>query len=246
VTEAIVDTAPNGVILTNVTKRFRVGETTVMALDAVSLLVPRAGFVALTGPSGSGKSTLLHLVGAMDTADEGSIFVCGSEVTALSHAERVGYRRTVGFVFQKFHLLQSLTARDNVVVPVLPFKTRFSKQERAVELLESVGLGERHGRALPSELSGGEQQRVAIARALVNDPAVILADEPTGNLDSQTGHEIVELLLRLRTERDITILIATHDPEVARRCDYRVQLRDGKLAGDDDGRAAANADAGAP
>jgi putative ABC transport system ATP-binding protein len=185
----------------------------------------------VAGPSGSGKSTLLHVIGAMDTPDAGSIVVGGREVTALSRGEQAAYRRTIGFVFQRFHLLPALSVRDNVAAPVLPYRTAYDKFARASELLAAVGLGGR-GNSLPSRLSGGEQQRVAIARALINEPGLLLADEPTGNLDSVTGAEIVNLILNLRSRRGMTVIVATHDPLVASRCDRVVKLRDGKVVDD--------------
>ncbi len=175
----------------------------------MSLSVPSGTIVGVTGPSGSGKSTLLHVVGAMDVPDSGRIVVGKAEVTAFERRSQAEYRRTIGFVFQRFHLLPALSVLDNVAAPLLPFKTSFDKSERAAELLAAVGLGGRED-ALPSQLSGGQQQRVAIARALVNDPGLLLADEPTGNLDSTTGTEIMELLLDLRRTRGMTVLVATH------------------------------------
>jgi putative ABC transport system ATP-binding protein len=154
--------------------------------------------------------------------------VGGREVTSLSRSEQVEYRRRIGFVFQRFHLLPALTAIDNVLAPVLPHKTDFDKDARGRELLASVGLGGRED-ALPAELSGGEQQRVAIARALVSDPILLLADEPTGNLDSHTSAEIISLLLELRRQHGMTVFIGTHDPVVASRCDRIIRLLDGKV-----------------
>ncbi len=209
-------------------KRYSEGAAPIVALAAVDLTVKAGELVAVVGPSGSGKSTLLHLVGAMDVADEGRVRVGTYEVTKLSRAEQVGYRRRIGFVFQRFHLLPALTVLDNVAAPLLPYRTPFDKHERARQLLNSVGLSGREG-ALPAELSGGQQQRVAIARALVNDPILLLADEPTGNLDSQTGAEIVDLLLELRAQRGMTVIVATHDSVVASRCDRIVRLLDGRV-----------------
>jgi putative ABC transport system ATP-binding protein len=206
---------------------------TVTALDRVTFAVPSGQVAAVMGPSGSGKSTLLHVVGAMDDPDEGRILVGDREVTGLSRKEQAAYRRTIGFVFQRFHLLPALTALDNVIAPVLPFRVDFEKEARALELLRWVGL-EGRARSLPSELSGGEQQRVAIARALINDPGLLLADEPTGNLDSETSIEIVNLLLALRRERGMTIILATHDPLVASRCDRILRLQDGRVVDDVD------------
>jgi putative ABC transport system ATP-binding protein len=204
------------------------------ALDEVSLSVAPGEAVAFLGPSGSGKSTLLHLIGAMDAADRGSgrITVGPWELTGLRQRRLAEYRRTVGFVFQRFHLLPALTALDNVIAPVLPYRTSYGKQDRARELLAAVGLGGRE-KSLPSQLSGGQQQRVAIARALINRPGIVLADEPTGALDRATGSEVMDLLLELRTEHGFPLLIATHDEAVAERCDRRVGLSDGSVVHDD-------------
>src|SRR6266540_6318875 len=210
--------------LTQVSKRYEGDGAPVVALDGVTLSVEAGEVVAVTGPSGSGKSTLLHVVGAMDRPDGGTARVGRHEVTTLSRAEQADYRRKIGFVFQRFHLLPALTVRDNVVAPLLPYRTHFDKFERAKELLATVGLSGRE-RSLPSRLSGGEQQRVAIARALINEPGLLLADEPTGNLDSATGSEIVQLILDLRSARGMTVIVATHDPVVASRCDRVVRLR---------------------
>src|SRR5918912_2178224 len=203
----------------------------ITALDSVSFSLEPGGVLAVTGPSGSGKSTLLHVIGAMDEADAGSIAVGDFAVHELDDRGRAGYRRRIGFVFQHFHLLPALTTRDNVAAPLLPHRVDFDKQARSRELLAAVGLGDRED-DLPSQLSGGEQQRVAIARALVNDPGLLLADEPTGNLDSQTGSEIVELLLELRASRGMTVLVATHNPLIASRCDRIVRLLDGRVRDD--------------
>lgn len=215
--------------LEEVSKRYLLSEgVSISALDRVSMSVKPGMVTAVTGPSGSGKSTLLHLVGAMDAPDEGRITVGDVEVTALSRKAQTAYRRRIGFVFQRFHLLPALTALDNVAAPLLPYKSDIDPHDRARQLLEAVGLGDR-SRSLPSRLSGGQQQRVAIARALVNDPVLLLADEPTGNLDSRTGTEIIELILNLRAERGMTVLIATHDTLVASRCDRVVRIHDGRI-----------------
>jgi putative ABC transport system ATP-binding protein len=209
-------------------KRYATGGAEIAALAGVDLSIAPGALVAIAGPSGSGKSTLLHLVGAMDRPDAGSVRVGEFDVTSLSRQEQVGYRRRIGFVFQRFHLLPALTALDNVAAPLLPYRTDFDKHERARDLLAAVGLGGRED-ALPWELSGGEQQRVAISRALVNEPILLMADEPTGNLDSQTGTEIIELLLELRARRGMTVIVATHDPVIASRCDRIVRLLDGRV-----------------
>ncbi len=212
-------------------KRYAAGGIDVVALDDVGFSLPAGALLGVMGPSGSGKSTLLHVLGAMDVADSGDASVGDAEVTALTRKEQVHYRRTIGFVFQRFHLLPALTVLDNVIAPVLPFRTGFNKEERAVRLLAAVGLAGRE-RSLPSELSGGQQQRVAIARALVNDPVLLLADEPTGNLDSETGGEILELLLELRERRGTTVIVATHDAQIASRCDRILRLLDGRVVDD--------------
>ena len=219
--------------VTGLTKRFHTGEQDIVAADELTLEVAAGSFTAVTGPSGSGKSTLLHLVGAIESADGGTIAVDGVEVTALARRRLSEYRRTIGFVFQRYHLLPALTALDNVIAPVLPFKVGFDKRERARELLDAVGLAGRE-RSLPSQLSGGQQQRVAIARALIGAPRLLLADEPTGNLDSGNGAQILDLLLDLREERGMTVLLATHEQHIAARCDRLIRLTDGRIADDID------------
>jgi putative ABC transport system ATP-binding protein len=219
------------VVLRDLTKTFGAGDAEIVAVDGVSVEIPAGGVVALTGPSGSGKSTLLHLIGAIETPSRGAIEVGGIHIDKLRRGRLVAYRRTVGFVFQRYHLLPALTAADNVVAPLLPYTVDFDKSARARELLAAVGLEDR-ARALPARLSGGEQQRVAIARALVGRPSLLLADEPTGNLDSHTGAEILDLLLGLREEHGMTIIVATHDRQVAARCDRMIRLRDGKIVDD--------------
>jgi putative ABC transport system ATP-binding protein len=194
--------------------------------------------VAVTGPSGSGKSTLLQLVGGLDRADGGTIQVDDREVTALRGDALAAHRRQTGFVFQRFNLLPALGARDNVLAPVIPFRVEFDPIARADELLAAVGLAGRE-RSLPSRMSGGQQQRVAIARALVWEPGLLLADEPTGSLDSKTGAAVLDLIVELRSARGTTVLIATHDPEIARRCDRLVRLQDGRLTDDIDLRTGA-------
>ncbi|MEU2287064.1 ABC transporter ATP-binding protein [Streptomyces sp. NPDC013178] len=214
-----------GVRLRGVTRRY----PGLVALDAVDLEIGDGEAVAVSGPSGSGKSTVLHLVGGMDRPDEGSIEVDGAELTAR---RLDAHRRRIGFVFQRFHLLPALTVLDNVLAPVLPRRVDFDRRARAMELLEAVGLAARAD-ALPSELSGGQQQRVATARALINRPGLLLADEPTGNLDSATGREIIDLLLSLRERYGMTLLLTTHDPEVAVSCDRIVRLHDGRIVADE-------------
>ncbi len=210
-----------------VDKRYGGGAGAVAALDGVSFDVRPGAAVAIQGPSGSGKSTLLQVIGAMERADAGSVLVDGREVTAMGDREQAAYRRRIGFVFQRIHLIGALSALDNVLAPLVPFKTDFDRVARARGLLAAVGLRDRE-RSLLGQLSGGEQQRVAIARALVGAPGLLLADEPTGNLDSSGTEEVVGLLMDLREEHRMTLLIATHDPEVAARCERVVILRDGR------------------
>lgn len=217
--------------LLGVSRRYQMGSELIEALGDVTLSIADGAFVAVTGPSGSGKSTLLHLIGGMDSADEGTIQVDGLEVTRLTRSELVNYRRRVGFVFQRFHLLPALTAIENVVAPVLPWRTPFDKYARAEDLLRTMKLADRIS-FLPSRLSGGEQQRVAIARALINDPMILFADEPTGNLDTDTGRGIIDLLLSIRDQRGMTVIVATHDASVAERCDQVLRLADGRLTFD--------------
>ncbi|MBY8881089.1 ABC transporter ATP-binding protein [Actinacidiphila acidipaludis] len=207
------------------------------ALDAVDLEVGDGASVALTGPSGAGKSTVLHLAGGMDRPDQGVVEIDGEELTAR---RLDAHRRRTGFVFQRFHLLPALTALDNVLAPVRPRRVDFDRRERGMELLTAVGL-EGRAQALPSELSGGQRQRVAIARALVSRPKLLLADEPTGNLDSATGRDIVDLLLDLRERFGMTMLLATHDAEVAASCDRIIRLQDGRITADDTVAPAADA-----
>ncbi len=211
-------------------RTYRVGEATVEALRGLDLEVPQGQFVALVGPSGSGKSTFLNLVGGLDRATAGELWVDGVELSAGSEKALTEHRRRrVGFVFQSFNLMPRLTAVENVALPLM--FSAVAEQERlarARDLLLQVGLAGRLEHR-PTQLSGGEQQRVAIARALVGRPAIILADEPTGNVDSATGAEIMALLRRLNREEAVTILLVTHDPEAAGYADRVVQVRDGRV-----------------
>ena len=217
------------------TKHFKSGPVTVKAVDGVSFRLPRGKLVALRGPSGCGKSTLLNLIGALDKPDAGNLTVDGVDVTSLSAGGEAAYRRQkVGFVFQQFNLIPHLSAIENVTLPMefAGHGTNGSWELRARQILEQVGLTQdRHVRR-PAKLSGGEQQRVAIARALANDPPVVLADEPTANLDSKTGQLIVDLLHNLRA-KDRTVLIATHDEAIASTADIILEMRDGRLLASD-------------
>ena len=202
------------------------------ALDGVSLEVGDGEFLAITGPSGSGKTTLLNLIGTLDHPTSGRVVVDGVDINTLRGNALADFRRQkIGFIFQLFNLVPMLTALENVMLPLLPYRRglSFNLKERAQELLEMVGLWERLHH-LPGQLSGGEQQRVAIARALVNHPRLILADEPTGNVDSKAGQEIVDLLRRLNRELGLTVVLVTHDVALAAQADRMVHLHDGKLS----------------
>ena len=220
--------------LENAVRTYHLGKTTVKALRGVDLEIEDGELVAIMGPSGSGKSTLMHLIGALDQPDEGAVLFGDQDVSKQSRdalAELRGKR--IGFVFQSFNLIATLTALENVELPMIyqgvPRKERLTK---ARDLLTLVGMDDRADH-LPTELSGGEQQRVAIARALVNDPDLLLADEPTGNLDSKTGKQIMDLLIKLNKEQKMTIVLVTHDPSVAGYAQRTIHIFDGKV-----GRAA--------
>ncbi|MBI1965672.1 MAG: ABC transporter ATP-binding protein [Betaproteobacteria bacterium] len=227
------DRAANGVQapvvqLKQVTKVYRKGAQEVRALDGIDLRVEPPGMLAVVGPSGSGKSSLLHMIGAMDRPTGGEVVVAGRHLAALGDAELTGFRRkTVGFVFQSFNLIPNLTALENVMLP-MEFNgvDKGERGRRALTLLERVGLRARAAHR-PGELSGGEQQRVAIARALANDPPLVLADEPTGNLDSKTGQVIYELLEEIARER--TVIVVTHAEPLAQRAKHVIHIQDGRL-----------------
>ncbi|MSU64427.1 MAG: ABC transporter ATP-binding protein [Pedosphaera sp.] len=213
---------------TDLHKRYMLGKRTLEVLRGVSLSVNRGEFLALRGASGAGKSTLLHLLGGLDTPDGGRIHFGNQDLARLSPRALAEFRnRKVGFIFQSYHILPELDALENVCLPARMARLDARKtEERGRELLKRVGLSDRMDHK-PYELSGGEQQRVAVARALINEPELILADEPTGNLDSHTGREIVDLLLSLRAERQTTLVIATHAAELAARAPRVVELADG-------------------
>lgn len=215
--------------IVNVTKTYRRGQTDVRALRGVSYHIPAAAFVFIVGPSGSGKSSLLYLLGALDLPSSGEIRVQGRNLAQMNRGERDVYRRDeVGFIFQNFNLLSNLTAIENVLVPFLPRGATRDEFGAASELLASVGLADRLDHR-PNQLSGGEQQRVAIARALLKRPPLVLADEPTGELDSQTGAEVYKYLRALRNEHGSTVVIVTHDRSHIQPEDVVLTLRDGQL-----------------
>lgn len=214
-----------------VTKSYTLGKRSLEVLRGVSLEVLRGDFLALRGASGAGKSTLLHLLGGLDTPNAGEIWFAGENLARLPELAQTRLRnRKIGFVFQAYHLLPELDALENVCLPARMARIPAAAAEkRGRELLARVGLGARLDHK-PYELSGGEQQRVAIARALINEPELILADEPTGNLDSHTGGEIIDLLVSLRAEKNTTLIIATHDASVAARAPRVIELVDGQIA----------------
>jgi putative ABC transport system ATP-binding protein len=214
------------------TKHYRRGPQTIRAVDGVDLTIGEGEFVVVAGPSGSGKSTLLQLLGGLDRPTSGQIFFKGQDLARLPDRRLARLRlRAFGFVFQDFNLIPTLTAQENVEVALAPTGIGGGRRrERARALLERVGLGDRAGH-LPAELSGGEEQRVAIARALANSPQVILADEPTGNLDSSTGEQIVDLLSELSRENGQTVVLVTHDRDIAARAPRVIRMRDGAIVG---------------
>ena len=215
--------------LKNVHKHYRMGKEIVRAVDDINLTIKEGEFIAIVGPSGSGKSTLMNLVGALDLATTGAIYLDNENIEHMSESDLAGIRgKKIGFVFQTFNLIPTLTALENVMVPMMfqdyPIKER---TERAKQLLKELGL-EHRMHHLPNEMSGGENQRVAIARALANNPEVILADEPTGNLDSKTGEAILNIFKRLNKEGK-TIIVVTHNLEMAREAKRIIRIRDGKI-----------------
>jgi putative ABC transport system ATP-binding protein len=222
------------IVLRDVRKVYDLGEVKVEALRQVSLTIDQGDFVALVGPSGSGKSTLMNMVGCLDRPTSGSYLLAGEEIVTMSSDERALVRnRRIGFVFQNFNLLARTSAVENVELPLLYAKGQTARQRRrqAIDVLDRVGLGDRLDHH-PGQLSGGQQQRVAIARALVNEPAILLCDEPTGNLDTRTSKEVIQLFRKLNQEHKITVILVTHDQAIARTARRIVVLRDGDVVAD--------------
>lgn len=214
-------------------KVFELGDQWVHALDSVDVLIPSGQFVTIMGPSGSGKSTLLYLLGGLDRPSEGQIKVAGQRIDTMNGEDLARFRRdTIGFVFQAFHLVPTMTALENVALPgVFAALPRDLRERRAARLLNALGMGDRLDHK-PSQLSGGQQQRVAIARALFNNPPIIMADEPTGALDSKTGQIVMQMLRYLCSKRGKTVIVVTHDAEVASYADRMLNLKDGRVIED--------------
>jgi putative ABC transport system ATP-binding protein len=220
------------IVIRNLSMRLSSGGREVPILDNISLDVPAKQFLAVVGPSGSGKSTLLGLIAGMDTPTSGTISLDGRDISTLPEDELARLRREkVGYVFQSFHLIPTLTARENVAVP-LELAGDPEAESKSDTLLRAVGL-EARGHHYPAQLSGGEQQRVAVARAFANRPAILLADEPTGNLDTATGQQVIDLLIRLNRDHGSTLVLVTHDPALAAHADRVVHLLDGRIASDE-------------
>ena len=220
------------ITLEGITKVYRTGEVEVAALKGISLHIPEGEFVAIMGPSGSGKSTLMNLIGCLDQPSSGRYILDGYDVSALTDDQLAWIRnRKIGFVFQSYNLIPRASAVHNVEMPLIYAGDNVQRRERAMAALESVGLLERAGH-LPNELSGGQQQRVAVARALVTDPAILLADEPTGNLDSESSIEIMKLLRDLN-QQGRTIVLITHEPDIAAFAQRVVRVRDGVIVSDE-------------
>lgn len=219
------------VITDGLRKDYPMGSTLVSVLKEINLKILQGEFVVIVGPSGSGKSTLLNLIGTLDTPTEGKIVIDGMDTGDLRGDRLARLRREkIGFVFQMFNLIPTLTALENVMMPLLPYRRglRFNLKDRARELIRDVGM-EKRSHHLPGQLSGGEQQRVAIARALINQPRLILADEPTGNLDSKSGTDIIQILSKLNKEMGITVVVATHDLNIASKADKTMLIHDGRI-----------------
>ena len=222
--------------LTDVTRVYKIGEVETRALNGVSITINDGEFTSLVGPSGSGKTTLLQLIGCLDQPTSGKVFIAGQETTGLNRNQRADLRKgTIGFVFQFFALIPTLTAFENVEMPLLlNGKTAAQRKQRVMELLSAVGMTDRTNNR-PDQLSGGQQQRVAVARALATDPKLILADEPTANLDTENGEQVMEIMKKLNRETSTTFVFATHDPRVIKYASRVVTLQDGLIVKDSSG-----------
>lgn len=222
--------AGNVVRVTNVTKTFKLGKIDVKALKGIDLTISKGDYISIMGPSGSGKSTLFNMIGGLDKPSSGKVFIDEVDIAQLDAYELAWLRcRKIGYIFQTFNIIQVMTALENVTLPmVFAGLNNDAAVEKGMQLLDLVGLGDRFSHK-PFELSGGQQQRVAVARALANDPAIILADEPTGNLDLTTGEEIIALLKRLSQERGVTVISATHDFKMLNVSDRVIWIRDGRV-----------------
>lgn len=218
----------------NLRKEYRLGKVVVPALRGVNIELRRGEFVAVLGPSGSGKTTLLNLIGALDKPTNGRVYINGEDLTAMSEKELTRLRRNkIGFIFQFYNLIPVLTAFENIELPMIIAGVPTEEAiQRTQQLLQSVGLLNR-ARHRPDELSGGEQQRVAIARAVANQPAVVLADEPTGDLDTATGNEVMKILWEMSKQEKTTVIVATHDPAIVKIADKVLEMRDGRILGSD-------------
>ncbi|MCI5836798.1 MAG: ABC transporter ATP-binding protein [Veillonellaceae bacterium] len=223
------------IVLRDVVKNYYLGSMTVPVLRGISMAVNEGDFLSIMGPSGSGKSTLMNILGCLDRPTSGSYLLAGEEVATLNDTQLAHTRnKRIGFVFQSFNLLTKLSALDNVILPLIYAGVPAAeRRERATRLLQALGLGERLDH-LPAELSGGQRQRVAIARALVNDPSIVMADEPTGNLDSRSGYEVMEILSELHRQGR-TILLVTHEQDIAEYATSHVELHDGVIINETDG-----------
>lgn len=232
----VEDQIYNMIEIKNITKTVRSGTDDLTILSDVSLKIPNGQFIAITGASGSGKSTLLGLIAGLDAPTSGEILIDNENITAMTEDGLANLRSDkLGFIFQSFHLIPSLTAFENILIP-LEIRGDKGAKERASQLLEEVGLTNR-GHHYPTELSGGEQQRVAVARAFANDPKILLADEPTGNLDSRNGQHIFELMTKLHKDKQTTLVLVTHDQELAEKAERQIRMRDGKIVSDEINRS---------
>jgi len=221
------------IVTKNLKKRYKLGKVVVKALNGVDVEIKKGEFIAIVGPSGSGKSTLLHLIGALDRPTDGKVFIDGFDISRLSDNQLARLRnKRIGFVFQSYNLINRMDALSNVEMPlIVRGLSRTKRREKAKRLLEMVGLGDKFYRT-PMELSGGEQQRVGIARALINDPVLVLGDELTGNLDTNTSQDVMDILRRINDEAGTTFILVTHDLEVAALTDRIIRLRDGVVVED--------------